>query len=578
MKFKTAVPPPGGNRAGSPRTGMRSIRAQSSASNSVSRVPCQPLTGGSAACQSRSDQPHGASRVARGSMPSHEPSGIRTQALSSDPAAVGRSTVTSDPRRSTICTKRNDTIVRSMETWLSALEIADLVRRKEVKPLEILDAILARLEAVNPILNAFCLVTADVARVAAREAEIAVMKGEPLGPLRGVPMSVKDVLPTRGLTTTGGSRLFADFVPDEDALAVGRLKAAGAVLLGKTNTAELGHKALTENPLFGITRNPWDPTLTPGGSSGGAAAAVASGVGPVALGTDGGGSIRIPAAFCGVYGFKPSFGRVPDRAAFGGFERVGHVGPITRTVRDAAAVLDVIAGGDGRDRGSLPREGGSYLEACDADVKGLNVAWAPDPGHAAVDPRVLAVCENAAGAFEALGCHVEVVNPGWESPEELFTTMIAAQFYAAWSDRLPDAEPLMDPSLVRFIRRGGAVSARDYLRAVAGGEEYWAEVQTFLERFDVLLMPTAAVLPFAADALPPREIAGQEVSVLGWMPFTYPFNMTGQPAASVPAGWTDDGLPVGLQIVGRRCADGTVLTASAAFEAASPWRDRRPGL
>jgi len=466
----------------------------------------------------------------------------------------------------------------SMETWHSALELAELVRRKEVKPLEILDAVLARLEAVNPTINAFCLVTADVARVAAREAEIAVVKGEPLGPLHGVPMSVKDVLPTRGLTTTGGSRLFADFVPDEDALAVGRLKAAGAVLLGKTNTAELGHKALTENPLFGITRNPWDPTLTPGGSSGGAAAAVASGVGPVALGTDGGGSIRIPAAFCGVYGFKPSFGRVPDRAVFGGFERVAHVGPITRTVRDAAAVLDVVAGGDDRDRGSLAREAGSYLEACDADVKGLHVAWAPDLGYAAVDPTVLAVCENAAGAFEALDCHVEVVNPGWESPEELFTTMIAAQFYAAWSDRLPDAEPLMDPTLVRLIRRGGAVTARDYLRAVARVEDYWREVQTFLERFDVLLMPTVAVLPFAAGALPPREIAGQDVSVLGWMPFTYPFNMTGQPAASVPAGWTDDGLPVGLQIVGRRHADATVLAASAAFEAASPWRDRRPTL
>ena len=442
----------------------------------------------------------------------------------------------------------------SMETWHSALELAELVRRKEVKPLEILDAVLARLEAVNPTINAFCLVTADVARVAAREAEIAVVKGEPLGPLHGVPMSVKDVLPTRGLTTTGGSRLFADFVPDEDALAVGRLKAAGAVLLGKTNTAELGHKALTENPLFGITRNPWDPTLTPGGS------------------------IRIPAAFCGVYGFKPSFGRVPDRAVFGGFERVAHVGPITRTVRDAAAVLDVVAGGDDRDRGSLAREAGSYLEACDADVKGLHVAWAPDLGYAAVDPTVLAVCENAAGAFETLDCHVEVVNPGWESPEELFTTMIAAQFYAAWSDRLPDAEPLMDPTLVRLIRRGGAVTARDYLRAVARVEDYWREVQTFLERFDVLLMPTVAVLPFAAGALPPREIAGQDVSVLGWMPFTYPFNMTGQPAASVPAGWTDDGLPVGLQIVGRRHADATVLAASAAFEAASPWRDRRPTL
>jgi aspartyl-tRNA(Asn)/glutamyl-tRNA(Gln) amidotransferase subunit A len=465
-----------------------------------------------------------------------------------------------------------------MMTWRSALELAALVRQREVKPLEILDAVLARLEAVNPALNAFCLVAADAARVSAREAEIAVMKGEPLGLLHGVPVSVKDVLPARGLATTGGSRLFEEFVPEHDALAVGRLKAAGAVLFGKTNTSEFGHKAITENPLFGVTRNPWDPTLTPGGSSGGAAAAVASGVGPLALGTDAGGSIRIPAAFCGVYGFKPSFGRVPDRPAFGGFERVGHVGPITRTVRDAAAVLDVIAGGDDRDRSSLPGSGGPYLEACDAEVKGLHVAWAPDLGYAAVDASVLTVCENAAGAFESLGCHVEVVNPGWESPEELFTTMVAAQFYAAWSDRLPDAEPQMDPSLVRFIRRGGAVSARDYLRAVAGVEAYWAEVQTFLERFDVLLMPTVAVPPFAAGEHPPREIAGQDVSALGWMPFTYPFNMTGQPAASVPAGWTDAGLPVGLQIVGRRHADGVVLAASAAFEAASPWRDRRPGL
>jgi len=465
-----------------------------------------------------------------------------------------------------------------MMTWRSALELAGLVRQKEVKPLEVLDAVLARLEALNPTLNAFCLVAADTARVAAREAEIAVMKGEPIGPLHGVPISIKDVLPTRGLTTTGGSRLYEDFIPEHDALAVGRLRAAGTVIFGKTNTSEFGYKAITENPLFGVTRNPWDTSLTPGGSSGGAAAAVASGIGPLALGTDGGGSVRIPAAFCGVYGFKPSLGRVPDRPVFGGFEHVGHVGPITRTVRDAAAVLDVIAGGDDRDRESLPREAGSYLEACDLDVKGLNVAWAPDLGYAAVDPRVLAVCENAAGIFETLGCHVEVVNPGWENPEELFTTMIAAQFYAAWSDRLPDAEPRMDPSLVRLIRRGGAVSARDYLRAAAFVETYWAEVQTFLERFDVLLMPTVAVPPFDAGALPPREIAGQDVSVLGWMPFTYPFNMTGQPAASVPAGWTDDGLPIGLQIVGRRHADGMVLAASAAFEAASPWRDRRPAL
>src|SRR5262244_1721547 len=462
--------------------------------------------------------------------------------------------------------------------WRPATELTALIRSKQISPVELTEAVLARIDALNPRLNAFCLVAHDLARRGAREAEIAVTKGEPMGALHGVPLSIKDVIFTRGLRTTGGSRLFAEAVPDDDAVAVGRLRAAGAVLLGKTTTSEFGHKAVTESPLFGITRNPWNPELTPGGSSGGGAVAVASGLGPVALGTDAGGSVRIPASFCGVFGFKPSIGRVPDRAPFGGFERVNHVGPITRTVRDAAAVLDVVAGGDDRDRGSLPREVSSFLEACDGDVKGLHVAWTPDLGYAAVDPKILAVCENAAGTFETLGCHVEVVNPGWENPEEIFATMIAAQFYAAWSDRLPDAERDMDPSLVRFIRRGGAVTARDYLRAVARVEDYWREAQTFLERFDVLLMPTVAALPFAAGAHPPREIAGQDVSVLGWMPFTYPFNLTGQPAASVPAGWTDEGIPVGLQIVGRRHADATVLAASAAFEAASPWRDRRPAI
>ena len=460
--------------------------------------------------------------------------------------------------------------------WRSAIDIARLIRDKQISPVELTESILAAIQAVNPTLNAFCLVTADTARNAAREAEIAVMKAEPLGALHGVPLSLKDVLYTRGLRTTGGSRLFAELVPEEDAVVVARLKAAGAIVLGKTNTSELGHKALTDNPLFGPTRNPWALDRTPGGSSGGAAAAVASGLGAVGLGTDGGGSVRIPAAFCGVYGVKPSYGRVPQHPVFPGWDHVSHVGPITRTVRDAAAVLDVIAGGDDRDRVSLPREPGSYLDACDEPIRGLNIAWSPDLGYATVDPRVLAVCENAAAEFESLGCHVEVVNPGWESPEEAFSTLIAAQFYAAWSDQLPAAEPAMDPTLVRFIRRGGAVSARDYVLAFGKVSAYWQEVRAFLERFDVLLTPTVAVPPFPLGESPPRDIAGEPVSVLGWMPYTFLFNLTGQPAASVPAGWTEDGLPVGLQIVGRRHADRTVLAASAAFEAACPWADRRP--
>jgi aspartyl-tRNA(Asn)/glutamyl-tRNA(Gln) amidotransferase subunit A len=462
--------------------------------------------------------------------------------------------------------------------WRPALELAGLVRTKQVSPVELTEAVLARIETLNPRLNAFCLVAHDVARRAAREAEIAVVKGEPLGALHGVPVSIKDVIFTRGLRTTGGSRLFAEAVPEEDAVAVGRLRAAGAVVLGKTNTSEFGHKALTDNPLFGVTRNPWNLELTPGGSSGGGAAAVAAGLGPVALGTDGGGSIRIPAAFCGLYGFKPSVGRVPDHPVFPGWDGLSSTGPLARTVRDAALVVDVIAGGDDRDRLSLPREPGSYVEACDQDVKGLHVAWTPDLGYAAVDPEVQALCENAAADFEALGCHVEVVNPGWENPDEAFGTIVAAQFYAHWSDQLPAAEAQLDPTLVKFVRHGGTVTARDYLLAQERVKAYWTEVVTFLARFDLLLTPTTAVAAFPATARPPRDIAGQEVSVRGWMPFTYPFNLTGQPAASVPAGTTDDGRPVGLQIVGRRHADRVVLAASAAFEAACPWSERRPTL
>jgi aspartyl-tRNA(Asn)/glutamyl-tRNA(Gln) amidotransferase subunit A len=430
---------------------------------------------------------------------------------------------------------------------------------------------------VNPRLNAFCLVAADQARAAARDAEVAVMKGEPLGPLHGVPVSIKDLIFTRGLRTTGGSRLFADLIPEHDSVPVGRLKAAGAIVIGKTTTSEFGHKAMTDSPLFGVTRNPWDPARTPGGSSGGAAAAVASGLGPIGLGSDCGGSVRLPASFCGLVGVKPSYGRVPEFPSFPGWDHVAHVGPLTRTVRDAALALDVIAGSDDRDRISLPREAGSYVEACERDVRGLHVAWSADLGYARVDPVVQALCENAAAEFENIGCHVEVVNPLWENLEEPFITMVSAQMHAAWSEQIAERGPDVDPTFARFVERGGKVTARDYLRARARMHEFWQEALQFLQRFDLLLTPTVSVLPFAADAKPPREIEGEAVSVLGWMPFTYPFNVTGQPAASVPAGWTAENLPVGVQIIGQRHADATVLAACAAFEAAVPWSDHRPG-
>jgi Asp-tRNA(Asn)/Glu-tRNA(Gln) amidotransferase A subunit family amidase len=462
--------------------------------------------------------------------------------------------------------------------WLTASELAAKIRDKSVSPVEVTEALLGRIERLNPTLNAFCLIAHDAARAAAREAEIAVMKGEPLGLLHGVPVSIKDVLYTRGLRTTGGSRLFSDITPQEDAIAVARLRTAGAVILGKTNTSELGHKALTVNPLFGATRNPWDLAYTPGGSSGGAAAAVASGQGPIGLGTDGGGSIRIPASCCNLYGFKPSYGRVPNHPGFPGWEHYSHTGPIVRSVADAALVLDVIAGGDDRDLESLPSGPNSFGAACGKSVKAFHVAWTPDLGFAPVDAEVVEICQEAAAQFESLGCHVEVVNPGWQSGEDAFGTIVTAQFYAAWGDRLPEAEPLLDPSLVKFVRRGGGITARQYLEARAWVRAFWLEVHAFLERFDLLLTPTLAVAPFALDSPPPREIAGQPVSVLGWMPFTFPFNMTGQPAASIPAGFSAAGLPVGLQICGRRHDDRSVLAASAAYERICPWMTRRPAL
>jgi aspartyl-tRNA(Asn)/glutamyl-tRNA(Gln) amidotransferase subunit A len=460
--------------------------------------------------------------------------------------------------------------------WLSAVELTDMIRRKAISPVEVTEAVLARMERLNPKLNCFCAITADEARDLALAAEAAVMTGEPLGLLHGVPFSVKDLVWTRHVPTTGGSRLFADHVPEEDAVVVERLKGAGGVMLGKTTTPEFGHKGVTDSPLFGITRNPWNPELTPGGSSGGTAVAVAAGLGPIGVGTDGGGSIRIPASFCGIYGLKPSFGRVPQYPGFRGWEMVSHTGPMTRTVRDAALMLDAIAGPDDRDRFSLPADGGaSFLASCDTDIAGLSVAWSPDIGHAAVDPEVLDICAQAAERFESFGCHVEVVSPTWDNPEEVFRVTAAAESYAAWGDRIDDG---LDKSLIALLNFGRGITIEQYMRAAHARHDLWTDVQRFLARFDLFITPTVAVPPFPVGRPGVKEIDGRSVSPLGWMPFTYPFNLTGLPAASIPVGFTAAGLPVGLQIVGRRNNDRTVLAASAALEAAAPWADQKPAL
>lgn len=458
---------------------------------------------------------------------------------------------------------------------LPATELARLVRTRAVSPVEVTEAVLARMDRLDGRLGAFCTPTPELARDMAAAAEAAVIRGDPLGPLHGVPVSIKDMTWTKGIRTTRGSRLYADFVPDEDPPVVERLRAAGAVILGKTNTPEFGWKGATDNLLFPPSRNPWRLERTPGGSSGGAAAAVAAGLGPLATGTDGAGSIRIPAAFCGIVGHKPSFGRVPVYPAP---LDVAVTGPMARTVRDAALMLDVMAGPDERDRVSLPDDGDDYLAACDGDVRGWRVAWSPDLGYAPVDPAVRGLTEAAARRFTDLGAHVEAADPGFADPRALIELLFYAQVGAQVAGLPPERRALLDPNLAAVLDTLGPVSAFDYAAAGIRRNELWQTVRRFFERYDLLLTPAVALPAFNLLIEGPTSVAGQPVGRLGWTPFSFPFNLTGQPACTVPCGRAPDGLPVGLQIVGRRWADAAVLRAAAAYEAAAPWAQDWPPL
>jgi aspartyl-tRNA(Asn)/glutamyl-tRNA(Gln) amidotransferase subunit A len=461
---------------------------------------------------------------------------------------------------------------------MPATELAALIRKKKVSPVEVVDAVLDRIERINPKLNAFVTLTGDQARRDAKAAERALGKGGArLGPLHGVPFSVKDLVITKGVRTTFGTPLYRDNVPAEDAPMVERLKAAGAILLGKTNTPTFGWIGATHNLLFGPTRNPWRLDRTPGGSSGGASAAAAAGLGPLHVGTDGGGSIRIPASCAGIYGLKASFGRIPAYPASGAWS-LSHIGPMTRTVADAALMLQVTAGPDERDQTSLPAERQDYVKALSRGVKGLRVAWADDLGFAgAVDPEVRDVCAKAAKAFGELGCRVERVSPRWPSPRECWGEIFCGGIATRMAPYLGRKSEI-DPGLYRIIEATLANPPTTYVQAWFDRLAWWEHPRRLFETYDLLLTPTIACAPFAVGLDNPTEIAGTPVAPYGWIPFTYPFNMTGQPAASVPCGFTTEGLPVGLQIVGRRFDDVTVLRASAAFERARPWARHRPPI
>ena len=459
--------------------------------------------------------------------------------------------------------------------YTSAVDLARLIRDKAISPVEVMESALARLETLNPTLNAVCTSTAESAMQAARAAEQAVVDGEMLGSLHGVPTTIKDLTFTKGVKTMAGSHIFADRVPDEDAPFVTRVVQAGAISMGKTTTPEFGWKGCGDSPLTGISHNPWKHGYNAGGSSTGAAICAAAGIGPIHQGGDGAGSIRMPAAFCGVYGIKPSYGRVPYYPMSNN-DHLSHIGPITRTVADSALMLRVMAGPDHRDQGSLEAPPEDYLAHLDAGIEGLRIAYSPNLGYLPVDQEVAEVVAGAVGAFERLGYPVEEVDPGWGDPAEMercfWTSMIAANA-GAYADEWGEH---MDPGLLACIADGRKYSAVDFFTFRAERNAYYQKVRGFFERYDLLLTPTLSVAAFPAGRLMPEHWEQHPWDWIRWAGFSYPFNLTWVPAATCPCGFTEDGRPVGLQIVAGRFEDLRVLQASRTFEQAFPWAEHRP--
>ena len=451
---------------------------------------------------------------------------------------------------------------------LGAAELVNLYRKKDVSPVEVTRAVLKRIEDLNPKLNAFCFLSQE-AISNAEESEARWLRGEPKGLLDGVPVSIKDLILTKGWPTLRGSKTIDPKGPwNDDAPATARLREHGAVLLGKTTTPEFGWKAVTDSALTGITRNPWNPAKTPGGSSGGAVAAVAAGMGPLAVGTDGGGSIRIPCSFTGLFGIKPSFGRVPAWP-LSPFGTVAHVGPIARNVTDAALMLDVLSLPDARDWHALPYEARDYRTTLEHGVQDLRIAFSPDLGYAKVDGEVAVLVREAVKVFADLGARVEEKHPGFENPEPIFRAQWFPGAAFLLKDLSVEKRKLVDPGLLDAADQGKKFSMMEILEAQHKRGALGAQMNLFHRDYDLLLTPTLSIVAFDAG----KDFADSMLQKrwTDWTPFSYPFNLTQQPAASVPCGLTRAGLPVGLQIVGPRYADARVLRAARAFESARPF-------
>lgn len=438
-----------------------------------------------------------------------------------------------------------------------------------------LDATIARLQATEPTINAFVFPTLGRARTAAAAADEEAKVGAGAA-LLGVPITVKDLIAVRGERWTFGSRTREEAIADVDAPTVARLEAAGAVIVGKTTTPEFGSLAAAHSPLTGITRNPWDPSLTPGGSSGGAAAALAAGVAPLALATDAGGSIRLPAAFTLTFGLKPQFGRVPIYPPSGA-PTVAHHGPMARTVRDAALMLSVLSGFDPRDPNSAPVPQDDWLAACDAGVAGMRIAWSEDLGYVRPDPEVVAAARAAVELLAAAGAHVEEAEPGFDDPIGIYRSDYAASNGVRFRELLDQHREHMDPDVVRLIESARGVTLEEIHRDRMTRQALRETLAGFFERYDLLATPAAPTVPFAAGRIYP-EARGAPDDLLGWLGYTYPFNLTGHPAASVPAALLQGRLPIGLQLVSRPWREADIFRAAAVVEAATGLADRHPPI
>ncbi len=468
--------------------------------------------------------------------------------------------------------------------FTTAAELAAQIRNRSVSPVEAMGAALARIERAQPILNAFITIAAEPAMDAARAAEAAVMRGEPLAALHGVPVAVKDLVPTAGIRTTFGSLIFKDNVPERDAVAVARLKRAGAIVVGKTTTPEFGQQCLTEAPLFGRTRNAWRADRTSGGSSGGSAVVVAAGLVPIAVATDGGGSTRIPAACNGVVGFKQGLGVVPQEYAQDGFGNISYVTPMSRTVLDTALMLDAMAGPDPRDPLTTGRAQPDFVTAIAGkrDLRGLRIGWRARLGNTAVAAGVLAACEAALGAMAELGARVDELTAPFENPEAVWFVNNGAYRMAQFGHHLKQHRAVMCPTFVRQLDRIAEVSASALYEAIFARTRLYRQVQEWFETCDVVALPTLSrpALPIDQDFFGPIEIDNQKVENIraAWYPYTMPFNLTGNPAVSLPCGFDRDGMPLAIQLVGRPGADAELLQVAAAFERARPWTDYRPAV